>query len=129
MSEVMSRNALIAAITLAIMACALYAGWSHYQAMPQGDLFYTPQGPCPSRAHSFTTGYLLTLGLAAIICMIIAALMAAASWVPRLSAFKPILRSTATACLAIAALLLVGSALHFAMEAYLPLQVNPSCIR
>lgn len=123
----MSRNTFIAVITLTVMAGAMYAGWSHYQAMPQGDLFYTPRGPCPSRSHSFTTGYLLALALAAIICLFIAATACVASWVPRLSSFKRRLRSIAAACLVIVALLLMASFLRLAIEAYLPLQVDPSC--
>jgi hypothetical protein len=125
----MSRNTFIAAITLAlmVMAGAMYEGWSHYQAWPQGDLLYTPMGPCPSLAHSFTTGYLLVLTLAALICLVIAAAAFAASWVPRLSSFKRRLRSIAAAGLLIVGLLFVVSFLHRAIEAYLPLQVDPSC--
>ena len=122
----MRRNTLIGVLTLAIMVCALYVGWSHYQAMPEGDLFYTPMGPCSSRSHSFTTGYLLTLAVAAIICVFTAAATFVASRVPRLG-FKRRLRSIALACLVIVSLLFIGSFLHLGVEAYLPLQVHPSC--
>jgi hypothetical protein len=66
-----------------LFACAAIFGWREYVAHPQGTLLYTPRGPCPPLAHSFSIGLAVALLLSAAVGLCAALLGFLASFIPR----------------------------------------------
>ncbi len=125
----MNRTVVIASVSIILVGCAMAAGWLHYQAQPQGDLFYTPITRCDTRSHSFSSAFLLTLVAEGLACLVLAAASISASFLPRCSSAKPTLAGIAKSALLVTAVLAASSMLHPIFEAQLPLHIQAECLQ
>ena len=123
----MNRTTVIASVSIALAFCAVVAGWLHYQAQPEGDLFYTPIAHCDPRSHSFSSAFHLTLIGEALVCLVLAAAATLGTFVPRWSNAKHAFRGIAKAALIVVAVLSASLLLSPIFEARLPLRIPAEC--
>ena len=109
-----------------LFACAAGFGWREYMANPHGILLYTPIGPCPTLAHSFSVGFAVALLFAAAASLCIALFCLLVSFIPGLSSARGIRAVSLTAALVVP-FLGVFWFFHPLFESLLPQQPVPGC--
>ena len=124
-----NRIVVVASISLVIFVLAVFAGWSHYQAQPEGDLLSTPIGQCDPRSHSFSTGFVFALVAAGLVFVAIAGIGMLASFIPRWSEQRARLKRLAGTSISVVLVLLASSFTSSLFEARLPLHVKPGCLQ
>ena len=124
-----NRIIVVSSFSLAIFLLAFFAGWSHYQAQPEGDLLSTPIGPCDPRNHSFSTAFVFALVEAGLVFVAIAGIGILASFIPRWSEQRARLKRLAGTSISIVLVLFASSFTSSLFEARLPLHVKPGCLK
>ena len=125
----MNRLVIVASVSVAIFLFAVFSGWSHYKAQPEGDLFYTPITHCPAMTHSFSTGFLLVLTVSGLVVLAIAGASMLATLIPGWSKKKVRLKYVTRTSISIILVLFAFSFLSPVFEDRLPLRIKPECLQ
>ncbi len=123
----MSRVASVAKALVPTVAFALLAGWSVYRDSPQGMARATGGDACAPLMHSFTSVYLVILGVAAGLAVAVAATIHIASLLGIFDRSQRGLKDFSITCALLAAGLVVAMVLKFPLEMVFPSAARAGC--
>ncbi len=125
----MSRASSIVKTVGATVAFGLLAGWSVYRDSPQGLLRAPSADSCPAVTHSFTSVYMVILGVGAGLALTVAASIFIASLLGIFDRSQSNLKAISVTSVLLAVALAAAMLLKFPLERAFPLVPQPGCAK